>query len=86
MSGQRVFQEHRGRNAKAKGGNVLHVFEKQLGGHCGWREVNEAESGGKSWKCPGIKPCKGLATLAGTLSCVLRIVGSHWKVFRRVGL
>ena len=67
------------------GGNVLHVFEKQLGGHCGGREVNKRESGGKSWKYPGIKPCTGLAALAGTSSCVLTAVGSRWTVFRFSG-
>lgn len=57
-SGERIFQEN-GR------GSVLHVSENQLGGHCGWREVNEGESDGKFGKCPGIKPCKGLGAPGG---------------------
>lgn len=41
------------------------MFEEQLGGHCGWREVNKGESDGKSGKYPGIKPCEGVGVLAG---------------------
>lgn len=49
------FQENRIGNAKApKNGNALHVFEKQLGGHC------EVSKGGRSGRHPVVKLHKGL--------------------------
>lgn len=76
-----VFQENRTGNAKAENGNVLHVFEKQLGGHC---EVSKGGSGGRSGRHPGVKPHNSLEATEGTLSCVLKVVGSHHgKVFRK---
>lgn len=38
-SGERIFQENRR-------GSILHVFENQLGGHCGWREVKREKAMG----------------------------------------
>lgn len=76
-----VFQENRTGNAKAPNGNALHVFEKQLGGHC---EVSKGGSSGRSGRHPGVKPHKGSEATGGALSCVLKVVGSHHrKVFRK---
>lgn len=62
------------------------MSEKQLVGRCGCREMNKRESGVKSNRFPRVKSHKGLEALGGALNCLPRVVGSHWKVFRRAVL
>lgn len=50
------------------------------------RDEQERESGRKSRRYPRVKSHEGLEALGGALNCLLRVVGSHWKVFRRAVL